>query len=67
MNAHASLLPSRSQMNEVELFAKLQLELVDRYSVDSRLASEMAWDLIEVLTAVDGDVEIFEKYFLQNC
>lgn len=62
--AHACLHPSLSQINEVELFAKIQAELVNRYSVDERLASEMAWDLIEVLTAVDGDVDIFEKYFL---
>ncbi|HXH76433.1 MAG TPA: hypothetical protein VNJ08_15785 [Bacteriovoracaceae bacterium] len=64
MQAHACLFPSYSQLNEVELFSKIQLELVDRYSVDEKLASEMAWDLIEVLTAVDGDVDIFEKYFL---
>jgi hypothetical protein len=53
-----------SQMNDVELFAKIQAQLVDRYSVDEKLASEMAWDLIEVLSAVDGDIDIFEKYFL---
>jgi hypothetical protein len=52
-------------MNETELFAKIQLELVNRYQIDPNLASEMAWDLIEVLSAVDGNLEIFEKYFLQ--
>lgn len=62
--AHACLHPSLTQISEVELFAKIQAELVNRYSVDERLASEMAWDLMEVLTAVDGDVGIFEKYFL---
>jgi hypothetical protein len=51
-------------MNETELFSKLQLELVNRYQVDPNLASEMAWDLIEVLSAVDGNFDIFEKYFL---
>lgn len=62
--AHACLYPSFTDLNEVELFAKIQAELVSRYQVDERLASEMAWDLMEVLTAIDGDVDIFEKYFL---
>lgn len=52
------------ELNEVELFARIQGELITRYEVDDRLASEMAWDLLEVLTAVDGDVEMLEKYFL---
>jgi hypothetical protein len=64
MVAHALLHPSFTQLNETELFAKIQVELVNRYEVDGRLASEMAWDLIEVLSAVDGDIDIFEKYFL---
>jgi hypothetical protein len=54
----------QEEVNEVEIFARIQSELVARYSIDPKLASEMAWDLIEVLTAVDGDIEIFEKYFL---
>lgn len=49
---------------DTEIFTKIQYEIVNRYSVDSRLASEMAWDLIEVISAVDGDIDIFEKYFL---
>lgn len=65
MAAHAHLHPSLSMISETELFAKIQIELVQRYSVDEKLASEMAWDLIEVLSAVDGDIDIFEKYFLQ--
>ncbi len=51
-------------LNDAELFAKIQAELVNRYSVDDKLASEMAWDFLEVLSAVDGDIDIFEKYFL---
>lgn len=54
-----------SEINEAELFSKILAQLVNRYSVDEKLASEMAWDLIEVLSAVDGDIDIFEKYFLQ--
>jgi hypothetical protein len=65
MLAHTLFTRSNKQMNVVELFAKIQLELVNRYMVDEKLASEMAWDLLEVLSAVDGDIDIFEKYFLQ--
>lgn len=64
MLAHAQNRESVQEMNEAQLFAKIQSELVNRYEVDSKLASEMAWDLLEVLTAVDGDVEMLEKYFL---
>ena len=53
-------------MNETELFAKIQLELVNRYQVDPQLASEMAWDLMDMLSAVDGNFDIFEKYFLHQ-
>lgn len=64
MAAYAHFHSSLTALNEAELFAKIQLELVQRYSVDEKLASEMAWDLIEVLSAVDGNIDIFEKYFL---
>lgn len=64
MHAHALFHSSMYQLNEAELFSKIQIELVNRYAIDPRLASEMAWDLVEVLTAINGDVEIFEKYFL---
>lgn len=59
-NMHSSI----HTINEAELFAKIQLELVNRYSIEDKLACEMAWDFIEVLSAVDSDIEIFEKYFL---
>ena len=65
MLAHTLSRSSFDMMNEAELFAKIQLELVNRYLVDPNLASEMAWDLIEVMSAVDGNFEIFGKYFLQ--
>lgn len=64
MLAHTLSKNDFDSMNETELFSKLQLELVNRYQVDPNLASEMAWDLIEVLSAVDGNFDIFEKYFL---
>ncbi len=66
MAAHTQISQDFSMMNETEVFAKIQLELVNRYQVDPNLASEMAWDLIEVLSAVDGNFDIFEKYFLHQ-
>ena len=65
MMAHARQNSSIIELNETEIFAKIQLQLINRYAVDPRLASEMAWDLIDVLSAVDSDIDIFEKYFLQ--
>lgn len=53
------------QPQQFLVHSKIQAQLVNRYNVDEKLASEMAWDLIEVLSAVDGDIDIFEKYFLQ--
>lgn len=64
MIAHANFYKNSNSLNEAELFSKIQLELVNRYEVDPNLASEMAWDLIEVMSAVDGNLERFEKYFL---
>ncbi len=65
MHARAFMHTSFSEINETEIFARIQLELVNRYGVDEKLASEMAWDFIEILTAVDGNIDIFDKYFLQ--
>jgi hypothetical protein len=64
MHARAFMHPSFSEINETEMFAKIQLQLVNQYGIDEKLASEMAWDFIEVLTAIDGDMDIFDKYFL---
>lgn len=64
MHARALLHTSLSEINETEVFARIQLELVNRYGVDEKLASEMAWDFLEVLAAVDGNIDIFDKYFL---
>jgi len=63
--AAAHTLSMNESVNEAEIFAKIQMELVNRYQVDPHLASEMAWDLMDVLSAVDGNFGIFEKYFLQ--
>ena len=64
MHARALLHTSLSEVNETEVFARIQLELVNRYGVDEKLASEMAWDFLEVLAAVDGNIDIVDKYFL---
>lgn len=61
----AYALNSITHTNEAELFLKIQAELITRYEVDEKLAAEMASDLIEVLSAVDSDIDIFQKYFLQ--
>jgi hypothetical protein len=53
-----------NKTDDSHFFNKVKEELTQRYNVEETLASEMAWDLIEVLYAVDSDVEIFEKYFL---
>ncbi|MES2529016.1 MAG: hypothetical protein V4598_18160 [Bdellovibrionota bacterium] len=65
MHARALMHSSFSDINETEIFARIQLELVNRYGIDEKLASEMAWDFLEVLSAVDGNIDIFDKYFLQ--
>jgi hypothetical protein len=54
-----------SNGSEAEIFARIQAEIIQRYSVDQRLASEMAWDLMEVLSVIESDYDIFDKYFLQ--
>lgn len=53
-------------MNEFDyyLFGQVKYELISRYNIEDELASEMAIDLLEVLTAVDSNVDIFQKYFL---
>lgn len=66
MAAHARSTHYHAQLSETEIFAKIQFELIQRYSVDENLASEMAWDLLEVLTAVDSDIDRLEKYFLHQ-
>ncbi len=63
MAAYAQLI--KTQINDTELFLRIHTELINRYEVDEKLANEMAWDLIEVLSATDGNISIFEKYFLQ--
>jgi hypothetical protein len=64
MPARAYSTDRRDGMTDIELFSKVQIELVNRYQIDPQLASEMAWDLMDILSAVDSNLDIFEKYFL---
>jgi hypothetical protein len=66
MAAYAHLHPSLSGPQDTEVFIKIQSQLLARYGIDERLACEMAWDLMEMMAAVDGDMDIFEKYFLHQ-
>lgn len=64
MQTHALFHSSFTCLTETEMFIRIQAEIVKRYSVDEKLASEMACDFLEVISAVEGDMTIFEKYFL---
>jgi len=47
-----------------DLGSKLSHQLSERYGVDQRLASEMAWDLLEIMTAIDSDLEALDRYYI---
>jgi hypothetical protein len=64
MPARAYSTDRRDGMMDIELFSKIQIELVNRYQIDPQLASEMTWDLMDIMSAVDSNLDIFEKYFL---
>lgn len=46
------------------LQTRLLSEIRERYGVDDNLASEMAWDFMEILTATDASLETLDKYIL---
>ncbi len=58
MNTHRNILDTK------DLHQKMSTELSGRYNIDTRLASEMAWDILEVIVAVDGDLDTLDKYIL---
>ena len=64
MQTYAQFSGSENFICEKELFLKVQYQIQHRYEIDEKLASEMAWDLIEVLTADDCKMRVFEKFFL---
>ncbi len=53
-----------SSLGTSDLGPRLVDQISQRYNVDPRLASEMAWDLLELIAAVDGDLETLDKFFL---
>jgi hypothetical protein len=65
MYAYDLTLDSFDNLNSNDIFIKIQMELIHRYNIDERLASEMAWDLLDVISVIDGDIDLFEKYFLK--
>jgi len=56
--------PSFSAVDETEISQKFQVLLIEKYGLNEHMASEMSMEFIEMLQAVDGDLGIFEKYFL---
>lgn len=63
MKTHARSLFDNT-LSSLDLTARLSSQICERYEVDPRLASEMAWDLLELLDAVDGNRETLDKFFL---
>ncbi len=53
-------------LSSADLGQKLCSQISERYGVDPRLASEMAWDLLELLAAVDSDLDTLDRYFLAS-
>jgi hypothetical protein len=49
-------------VSTADLGSKLCGQIVDRYGIDPRLASEMAWDLLELIDAVDGDRDALDRF-----
>ena len=64
METYAHFYESENFICEKEIFLKVKYQIQNRYEIDEKLASEMAWDLIEVLTAIDCNLGVFEKFFL---
>ncbi|MFP5458038.1 MAG: hypothetical protein ACLGG7_04835 [Bacteriovoracia bacterium] len=48
-----------------DLGSRLSSQISERYDVDQRLASEMAWDLLELMAAVDSDLDTLDRYYLK--
>lgn len=64
MENYAHFYGSENFICEKELYLKVKYQIQNRYEIDEKLASEMAWDLIEVLTAIDCNLGVFENFFL---
>lgn len=64
MRLHTRFFAHDSGLSNNELGRRLTSQIIDRYGIDPRLASEMAWDLLELLDAIDGDLSTLDKFFL---
>lgn len=51
-------------LSNTEIGLRLTSQIVDKYGIDPRLASEMAWDLLELIDAIDGNLDTLDKFFL---
>ncbi len=47
-----------------DLGTRLCTQISEKYGVDQRLASEMAWDLLEIMTAIDSDLDALDRYYI---
>jgi hypothetical protein len=63
METYTHFYGSENFICEKEIFLKVKYQIQNQYEIDEKLASEMAWDLIEVLTAIDCNLGVFEKFF----
>ena len=50
--------------DQLLLAEKLKEEISMKYDVEERLASEMAWDLLEIICVIDGDMDALNKFVL---
>jgi hypothetical protein len=50
--------------DQLLLAEKLKREISSKYDVEDRLASEMAWDLLEMICVIDGNMDALNKYVL---
>ena len=53
-----------ASLSNTELGRRITSQIIDKYGIDPRLASEMAWDLLELLDAIDGNLDTLDKFFL---
>ena len=52
--------------SDEDVLTRIQLEFCERYNVDRSVACDMALDLVDIVTAVDGNFTNFKKYFFNG-
>jgi hypothetical protein len=53
-----------SDLSFNDLGSRLCSQITERYGVDQRLASEMAWDLLELMAAIDSDLDALDRFYI---